>query len=563
MAKYSKGSGNRRVSAKRGVSDGQFQFAKAPAPSAPRSVFNRSRGLKTTLNAGDLVPIFVDEVLPGDTMSMECGVFTRMATPLHPIFDSMWVDTFFFFVPNRLLWTGADGNGSWQKFMGEQIDPGDSTDYLVPTITPPAGGWTNGSLYDYLGLPTEVNHGPVANLHGRAYNLIWNEWFRSEDLQDSVRVDTDDGPDDHPNYVLLKRGKRHDYFTSCLPFPQKGDPVQLPLGDQAPLVGFPDVVGSSTAPSFVAASGGNVGPIAATGTGAASPVNFQGQANVGTLDLEWDNPQLVVDLSSGLAGDPYADLSAATSATINSIRLAFQTQKLLERDARGGTRYQELLRSHFGVISPDARLQRPEYLGGNSTLMNVNPVAQTSSTSAQPAPQGNLAAFVTGFAQGRSWHRSFTEHGVILGLVSVRANLSYQQGVDRMWSRSTRFDYYWPAFAHLGEQPVLSKEIFTDGTAGDEFVFGYQERWAEYRYSPSKVTGQMRSNFATSLDTWHLSQEFASRPLLNASFIEEDPPISRVIAVPSEPEFLLDAYHAVKHVRPLPTYSVPGFVDHF
>jgi hypothetical protein len=513
-------------------------FSQVPKAEIPRSSFNRSHGLKTTFDAGYLVPVFVDEALPGDTFNLNMAGFGRLATPLHPVMDNMHMETFFFAVPIRLLWD------NWEKFNGEQTNPGDSTDYLVPVATTPAStGYANGSLYDYMGIPTEETIENVNNLHARAYNLIYNEWFRDENLQDSVTVDTGDGPDDPADYVLKKRGKRHDYFTSCLPWPQKGDAVDLPLGVNAPirLSAYNDA--SSVDGLYVNVDG-------LSGADA-----IQGNASYGTTAG-------AIALTSGDDANLYADLSDATAATINQLREAFQIQKLYERDSRGGTRYIELIKSHFGVTSPDARMQRPEYLGGGHSFVNINPVAQTSSTDAT-SPQGNLSGFGTVSFNRHGFTKSFTEHCVVIGLACVRADLTYQQGINRMWSRQSRFDFYWPALSHIGEQAVLSKEIFADGSASDQDVFGYQERYAEYRYKPSMITGKFRSNYATSLDAWHLAQDFATRPVLDSDFIEENPPIDRVIAVPSEPHMIFDAYFDFKCARPMPTYAVPGMIDHF
>ena len=521
-------------------------FSEVPRAEIQRSSFNRSHGFKCTFDAGKLIPVYVDEALPGDTFKLEMTGFGRMATPLFPLMDNAYLSTFFFACPVRLIWD------NWQRFHGEQDNPGDSTDFLVPTVTPPAGGWEENSIADYFGLPTKVDHGPVNALHFRAFQLIFNEWFRDENLINSYDVQKGDGPDDPvaSGYITPpNRGKRHDYFTSCLPFPQKGPSVDVPIGTEAPvaITGRP-----GETPTWSTTDGSALNrPLVFAAS--VPDVNYGQPADSAGSVVEWANPQL----------DGLADLTGATAATINQLREAFQVQRIYERDARAGTRYTEIIRGHFGVTSPDARLQRPEYLGGGRTQVNINPVAQTTQTLETGTPQGNLAAFGTVHFNRHGFTKSFTEHMVLIGLICVNADLTYQQGINRMWSRQTRFDFYYPALAHLGEQAVLSKEIFADGTAGDEDVFGYQERFAEYRYKPSTITGAFRSNAAASLDAWHLSQEFATRPVLNNTFIIENPPFDRVIAVPSEPHFIFDSYFKLHCTRPMPIYSVPGMIDHF
>lgn len=520
-------------------SSNQHLFSQIPRADIQRSSFNRSHGYKTTLDSSYLVPFFVDEVLPGDTFNLKATLFGRLATPVVPFMDNMYLETFFFFVPNRLVWD------NWQKFNGEQKNPGDSTDFLIPTLE--AGTHQVGSIADYFGIPTGVNLDKINALPFRAYNLIYNEWFRDENLQDSLEVPTGDGPDPINKYNLVRRGKRHDYFTSCLPWPQKGPGVELPLGSIAKLNGTLSVPGGSY--TLNVSSNGN----------SLSHNPAWSWQNGSAADPTITVPTRPIDMSkSGVT----VDLSSATAITINSLRQAFQLQKLYERDARGGTRYTEILRAHFGVISPDARLQRPEYLGGSSTRININPVEQNSATDTT-SPQGNLAAYGVLGDRVNGFTKSFVEHGYIIGLVNVRADLTYQQGLNRMWSRQTRFDFYWPALAHLGEQAVLNKEIYAQGNAQDDQVFGYQERWAEYRYFPSQITGKFRSTYAQSLDVWHLAQEFGELPKLNAEFIVDNPPVARVLAVQSEPQILLDCYFSLNCVRPMPIYSVPGLVDHF
>lgn len=535
-------------------------FSQIPRAQISRSVFDRSHGWKSTFDSGYLVPFLVDEVLPGDSYKVKFNFLARLSTPVVPTMDNLFLDTFYFFVPYRLLWK------HWEQFNGQQDYPGASTDYLVPQTTAPSGeGFDVGSLEDYFGLPTGIKGIKVNELAARAYALIWNEWFRDENLQNPINlstyaeISTASGLDDvglgdagfTGSHKLLRRGKRHDYFTSALPWPQKGPGVELPLSGDALIHSPKSTVSYTGAGSCIA------GVIA--------------DDNPGAKAYLMRNPNDFVYSCTAPVSDSivqlYADLSSVTAATINSLRQAFQLQKLYERDARGGTRYTEILRSHFGVVSPDSRLQRPEYLGGSESPVIINPVVQNSATGATGAetPQGNLAAY--GLASSTSakhgFTKSFVEHGIIIGLLNVRADLTYQQGIPRMFSRRTRFDFYWPVLAHLGEQAILNKEIYAQGNAKDDEVFGYQERYAEYRYFPSMITGKLRSTDPQSLDVWHLSQKFDSLPTLSAQFIQDNPPVKRILAVQNEPEFIIDSYVEMKCARPMPVYGVPGLVDHF
>lgn len=528
----------------------QHLFSKVPATDIPRSVFDRSHNVKTTFDSGYLVPFYVDEVLPGDSFKADCSVFARLATPIVPIMDNLYLETFFFFVPTRLLWE------HWQAMNGEQENPDDSTDYLVPTVS--GTNVSTATLWDYFGLPTNVAKPlTVSALPFRAYNLIYNEWFRDENLIDSVPFSKGDGPDQLTNYKLLRRGKRHDYFTSALPWPQKGPGVEISLGGSASVT-VNDWEGASISGSGIPTF--SQSGYSATGLSFASGGRqmYYGNQSQAPQSLAWSNPAL--DFAGSASGT--ADLSTASPISINDLRQAFQLQRLYERDARGGTRYTEILRAHFGVVSPDARLQRPEYLGGSSSRININPVVQNSQTT-DVTPQGNLAAFGVAGDVFHGFTKSFVEHGYIIGLMNVRADLTYQQGLNRMWSRRGRFDFYWPALAHLGEQAVLNKEIYAQGTEEDDDVFGYQERYAEYRYFPNQITGKFRSSDPQSLDVWHLAQDFASLPVLNEEFISDNPPVERVVAVQNEPQFLVDTWMSLKCARPMPVYAVPGLIDHF
>ena len=570
------------------------RFSDAPAMYMKRTKFDRSHVYKTTFDSGKLIPVFVDEVLPGDTTRMSVNYFARLATPIKPIMDNIYLDWFFFFVPNRLVWE------HWQNFCFEQEDPDDSTDYVIPTVS--ATGNSNnayiGSLWDYFGLPvnTSGNLSGISALPFRGVYLIYNEWFRDENLQKSVKIQKGDTNEvlnstraaEQPSWIFTSgtnvvpglacppRGKRHDYFTSALPWTQKGPGVSIGLAGTA------SIVDPTPATGYLLHSGDRqLAAVSAYGGDASSSggrrvisgndsikFNRNGSSDFSAVGGFAGNTSADVTIdaqkaSTYLGNDSYVDLDTSSIFTINSLRTAFQMQKFYERLARGGSRYTEVLRSFFGVVSPDARLQRPEFLGSFTKMVNVNPIAQTSATN-DTSPQGNLSAYGVTAAKFHGFTKSFVEHGYIFGFVCARADLTYQQGINKMWLRSTVYDFYWPTFAHLGEQAIELREIYAQGSEADKTVFGYQERYAEYRYKPSQITGKFRSSVTGgNLDVWHLSQFFKNAPTLNEEFIVENPPIERIIAVPSEPEFLLDIGFRYTTVRPMPMFGTPGLVDHF
>ena len=523
-------------------SSNQHRFSEVPHADIQRSTFDRSHGLKTTFNAGQLVPIYVDEALPGDTFSCNLTAFSRLATPIHPTMDNAFMDTHFFAVPVRLVWD------DFEEFMGETKTykaPGSSRldgtpDFSVaapipPTITAGGSGEAEASLSDYFGIPTKVAGLEFSALWHRAYTLCWNDWFRDENLQAPKDIDTTSGADT-TTYALLNRGKKHDYFTSALPWPQKGADVTIPLGTSANIHAIGD------ANNYVSVYSDEQ----------------SGQKRLHTQSIAGEEQLLLSSQAAPADTQLYADLTDATAATINQLRLAFATQKFLEIQARGGSRYIEVIKNHFNVTSPDARLQRPEYLGGGSSPVNISPVAQTSSTDST-SPQGNLSAIGTTVLSGHSFTKSFTEHTIVIGLVSVRTDLTYQQGLNRMFSRETIYDYYWPTLSSIGEQAVKNKEIYAQGSSADDETFGYQERYAEYRYKPSNITGKFRSNATGTLESWHYAQEYASLPLLGDSWIQvTDTNVQRTLAVASEPQFIFDSLFKLRCTRPMPVNSIPG-----
>lgn len=550
----------------------ESHFSLSPHVDISRSRFDRSASLKTSFNAGDVVPFFLEEVLPGDTFSVDTSKVVRMQTLLTPMMDNVYLDTYYFFVPNRLVWD------HWKEFCGENTESAwiPETEYTMPQITSPAGqGWSVGTLADYFGIPTGVAGLSVSALPFRAYALIMNEWFRDQNLQDPLVVPTDDSTVAGVNTGTLvtdvaKGGKPfiaakyHDYFTSALPAPQKGPDVTIPVATGGDI----NVVGNGKPLHFYGTGDGFLfgaenNTYSRLGL-ADSAGNQLRDSNIprGLLHLATSS-ELGSDLSnSGLIG---VQSAVAQAATINQLRLAFQIQKFYEQQARGGSRYTEVVRSFFGVTSPDARLQRPEYLGGNRVPININQIVQQSGTESSGTPQGTVVGQSLTTDKHSDFTKSFTEHGLIIGVMVARYDHTYQQGLNRLWSRKDKFDFYWPVFANIGEQAIKNKEIFAQGTDKDNEVFGYQEAWAEYRYKPNMVTGEMRSAYAQSLDVWHLADYYSTLPSLSDSWIREDKAnIDRVLAVTSavSNQFFADIYVKNYCTRPMPMYSVPGLIDH-
>lgn len=544
-----------RTSAGGNASRNAHSFARAPGQRVPRSVFNRSHGLKTAFNAGDLIPIMAEELLPGDTISISENLFARFTTLVLPIMHPVFLETFWFAVPCRLLWD------NFEKFHGAVDDPADvGTEYEIPQMTVPGSGFAEESLADYLGIPPGVVYDNltagseigVSALYFRAYTFIYDEWFRDQDIIAKQTYPRDDGPDTVAEHPIQKRAKRPDYFSSCRPWPQKGTEVVLPLGTSAPVSVDTVVQSGATVMQWTTTGGPPVTNFNADGS--TSTPTYQGTPSSGGLVL--------YDIGTSLTGT--ADLASATAATINQLREAFATQAVYEVDARSGTRYVEHLVAHFGQRLEDHRAFRPIFLGGSSTQMAVNPVAQTTPT-ASMTQLADLGAYATFGSFGKRIVYTAPEDMILLCIANVRADVVYQQGLHKRFQRKDRFDFYLPTLAHLGEQAVLSAELWADGSANDEDVFGYQERWAELRYGESRTTGKLRSTATDTLEVWQLAQEFSTRPTLNQTFIEENPPMDRVAVVDpaTEPVIKLDAWFEISHARPMPTFSVPAGLVRF
>lgn len=539
----------------------EYNFAQNPQVGVSRSRFQRNSDNKTTFNTGDLIPIYLDEVLPGDTHQIDVACVMRMATPIFPVMDNAYCDFYFFFVPNRLLWE------HWKEFMGENKETAwtPKTEYSIPQVTAPANGWEEGTLADYLGLPTKVKGISVSALPGRAYGLIYNEWFRNQnvtqptlvEVTDATTTGKNDGSKTNDSAITLakplKAAKVFDYYTGALPEPQKGEPITIPLTGNASIKPYESDLKTLNPDDifFRELTGPSEQPYPKSG--------IQYEQGIGTYKIAGPTQKTGGDITTHYL---MADLSSVNATTINQLRQAFQIQKLLEKDARGGTRYREVLREHFGVISPDSRMQIPEYLGGYRLPINVSQVIQTSSTD-NTSPLGNTAALSVTTMNKPMFTKSFTEHGFIMGLAVVRTDQTYQQGIERMWSRKGRYDYYWPVLANIGEQAILNKEIYAQGNTTDEEAFGYQEAWADYRYKPSKVTGLFRSNAQQSLDAWHYAQDYDKLPTLSTDWMEQtDNEMKRTLAVQSQPDFIADFYFMNKTTRCMPVYSIPGLIDH-